>query len=87
MDGLLHEVRTVVYHALYGNGCLTPSLIRELQVGLDELHRMREESRIRKIADHEKEKGQIAAIFDRVNDARIEFQVRSCVGIHCPVET
>jgi hypothetical protein len=39
------------------------------------LSRLGDEWLIRKIADHENEKSQIAAILERVNDARMQFEV------------
>jgi hypothetical protein len=39
------------------------------------LSRLGDEWLIRKIADHENEKSEIAAILERVNDARMQFEV------------
>ncbi|KAF9471319.1 hypothetical protein BDN70DRAFT_977049 [Pholiota conissans] len=40
---------------------------------------LKEQSLIRKIADHEKEKGEIAEIFQRINQAREQLVVRICL--------
>ena len=40
---------------------------------------LKEQSRIRKIADHEGDKGRIAEIFQRINQAREQLVVRICV--------
>ena len=34
-----------------------------------------EEWLVRKVADHEQEKGRIAEIFERINEARVQFEV------------
>jgi ribonuclease I len=42
------------------------------------LIKLKEESLIRKIAAHEEDKAQIAAIFERINQAREQLVVRIC---------
>ena len=37
--------------------------------------RLSEEWLVRKVADYEEEKGRIAEIFERINDARVQFEV------------
>ncbi|KIJ97484.1 hypothetical protein K443DRAFT_105589 [Laccaria amethystina LaAM-08-1] len=41
---------------------------------LDKLIRLSKESLVRKVADHEEEKGRIMEIFERINDARVQFE-------------
>ncbi|TEB14299.1 hypothetical protein FA13DRAFT_1748029 [Coprinellus micaceus] len=45
------------------------------------LSRLGDEWLIRKIADHENEKSQIAAILERVNDARMQFELYTNIRI------
>ena len=44
--------------------------------------RLSNEWLIRKVADHEDEKERIAEIFERVNEARVQFEV--CIILVCP---
>ena len=37
--------------------------------------RLSQEWLVRKVADHEDEKGRITEIFERVNEARVQFEV------------
>jgi hypothetical protein len=54
-------------------------LYRTLASGLEELQKLSEEWLLRKIADYEDEKTRIAAIFERINEGRIHFEVcNSC---------
>ena len=46
-----------------------------LEKELDKLIRLSEESLVRKVADYEAEKGRIMEIFERVNEARVQFEV------------
>ena len=59
--------------------------IRELYSTLTKeyanLIKLKEQSIIRKIADHEKEKGEIAEIFQRINQAREQLVVRTCLHV------
>ncbi|KIJ94395.1 hypothetical protein K443DRAFT_54089, partial [Laccaria amethystina LaAM-08-1] len=45
-----------------------------LKEELDKLIRLSEEWLIRKVADHEDEKGRITEIFERINEARVQFE-------------
>ena len=54
---------------------LTVSVRRVLKVEMDTLSQLRNEWMIRKVADYEAEKQKIANIFERLNDARVRFQV------------
>ena len=42
---------------------------------MDKLIQLSEEWLIRKVADHEYEKARIAEIFERINEARVQFEV------------
>ncbi|TFK16370.1 hypothetical protein FA15DRAFT_711913, partial [Coprinopsis marcescibilis] len=52
-----------------------------LEDELAKLRRLSEESRIRKIADHEEEKRQISGIFEKVNAARIQFELGTGIAV------
>ena len=54
---------------------LTVFVRRVLKVEMDTLSQLRNEWMIRKVADYEAEKQKIANIFERLNDARVRFQV------------
>ena len=43
---------------------------------MKELIKLKDGSIFRRILDHEDEQNRIAAIFERINDARIQFEVR-----------
>ena len=49
-----------------------------LKEELDKLIQLSEEWLVRKVADHEEEKRRITDIFERINEARVQFQV--CTG-------
>lgn len=49
---------------------------RVLEEELDKLTQMSKEWVLRKVADHESEKGEILLIFERVNEARVQLGVR-----------
>jgi len=51
-------------------------LCRTLVEEVTKLIKLKEQSRIRKIADHEGDKGRIAEIFHRINQAREQLVVR-----------
>ena len=51
-------------------------LFRDLEKELGRLRKLEAESNSRKILDFEKKKEDIASIFERVNEARVRFQVR-----------
>ena len=50
-------------------------MFRALKKELGELRKLSDESTIRRILDHQDEQKRIADIFERVNEARIQFQV------------
>ncbi|TFK18165.1 hypothetical protein FA15DRAFT_628203, partial [Coprinopsis marcescibilis] len=52
-----------------------------LEDELAKLRRLSEESRIRKITDHEEEKQQISVIFEKVNAARIQFELGTGIAV------
>ncbi|RXW17245.1 hypothetical protein EST38_g8608 [Candolleomyces aberdarensis] len=52
-----------------------------LEHEINKLLRLSEEWMIRKVADHEKEKGEIAEIFDRVNEARVQFELGTGIAV------
>ncbi|RXW14464.1 hypothetical protein EST38_g11392 [Candolleomyces aberdarensis] len=52
-----------------------------LESEIANLVRLSEEWLIRKVADHENEKGEIAAIFERVNEARILFELGTGIAV------
>ena len=54
-------------------------LCRTLVEEYIKLIKLKEQSRIRKIADHEGDKGRIAEIFQRINQAREQLVVRISV--------
>jgi hypothetical protein len=51
---------------------------RTLEGELGKLRRLKSEHVLEKIASHEDEKSAIAAIFERINEGRIQFEV--CIG-------
>ncbi|KAJ2928324.1 hypothetical protein H1R20_g8771, partial [Candolleomyces eurysporus] len=53
-----------------------------LEREINELLRLSKEWMIRKVADHEKEKGEIAEIFDRVNEARVQFELGTGIAVY-----
>ena len=64
-----------VCHHLDGRELTMVRSFRTLEEELKKLLQLSNEWLIRKIADHEDEKTRIAEIFERVNDARIQFEV------------
>ncbi|RXW20163.1 hypothetical protein EST38_g5706 [Candolleomyces aberdarensis] len=52
-----------------------------LEHEINKLLRLSEEWMIRKVADHEKEKGEIAEIFERVNEARVQFELGTGIAV------
>ena len=49
---------------------------RTLSEELGKLCQLEKEGILEKVASHEDEKSQIVAIFERINQARIQFEVR-----------
>ena len=62
---------------LDGSGLTTIDLLRVLEEELAKLLRLSREWIGRKVADYDNEKSRIAEIFERVNDARVQFGVRT----------
>ncbi|KAG6819943.1 hypothetical protein H0H93_007149 [Arthromyces matolae] len=58
-----------------------------LEVEFAKLQELSQEWIVRKIADHENEKSEIAAIFEKVNEARIQFQVETGLQVSKTVES
>ena len=54
---------------------ITTQLFRTMEEELVKLRRLSEEWMVRKVADYEDEKTRIAEIFERVNEARVQFEV------------
>ncbi|RXW12216.1 hypothetical protein EST38_g13638, partial [Candolleomyces aberdarensis] len=52
-----------------------------LETELEELRQLSEEWLIRKVADHENEKGVIADIFERINEARMLFELGTGIAV------
>ncbi|TFK18305.1 hypothetical protein FA15DRAFT_675382 [Coprinopsis marcescibilis] len=52
-----------------------------LEDELAKLRQLNEESAVRKIADHEEEKRQISIIFEKVNAARIQFELGTGIAV------
>jgi hypothetical protein len=62
-----------------GSKLTTIQLLRVLKEELAKLHQLSKEWIGRKVADYEDEKSRIADIFERVNDARVQFGVRTYI--------
>ncbi|EDR02514.1 uncharacterized protein LACBIDRAFT_295411 [Laccaria bicolor S238N-H82] len=52
----------------------TDLFINALKEELDKLIQLSEEWLVRKVADHEEEKGRITEIFERINESRVQFE-------------
>jgi hypothetical protein len=71
--------RFTTYYSLFikESGLITAQLFRTLEDELGKLSRLSEGWMIRKVADYEDEKTRITEIFERVNEARVQFEVRA----------
>ena len=74
-DGRLNSKRAALQTSS-DNELTTLQLFRSLDTELKELIKLKDESIFKRILDHEDEQKRIAAIFERINDARIQFEVR-----------
>lgn len=74
-DGKLNSKRGALQTSSE-NELTTLQLFRALDTELKELIKLKDGSIFRRILDHEDEQNRIAAIFERINDARIQFEVR-----------
>jgi len=52
-------------------------LLRTLEEELKKLNELNDESNFRKFLDHEDEQKRIRDIFERINEARVRFEVRT----------
>ena len=74
-DGKLNSKRAAL-RTSSENELTTLQLFRALDTELKELCKLKDGSTFRRILDHEDEQKRIAAIFERINNARIQFEVR-----------
>jgi len=56
-------------------------LFRTLEEELKTLNELNDESKFRKFLDHEDEQKRIADIFERINEARVRFEVRTTISL------
>jgi len=73
-DGKLNSKR-VTLRTSNERDLTTLQFFRALDTELKELIKLKDESIFRRVFDHEDEQKRIAAIFERINDARIQFEV------------
>ena len=62
-------------------------MFRCLKEDLKKLEKLRDESSFRKFLDYEDEQKQIVYIFDRINEASVQFEVRTTLVLTIPFST
>ena len=73
----MESFRTYVIHTANVIRCLTINNFSTLTNELRGLESLRDESNLRKFLDHEDEQARIKDIFVRINEARVQFEVRT----------
>ena len=79
MEGNLsiNQFKTYGFHSHNESKRVTIYLFRALEEELKKLNELKDESNFRKFLDHEDEQKRIEDIFERINEARVRFEVRT----------
>ena len=73
----MNHFKAYVSHTANKSEFMTIQLFSTLEEELRKLEEIRDESNFRKFLDHENEQKRIKDIFVRINEARVQFEVRT----------
>ena len=73
----MNHFKAYVFHIANESKRMTIQLFSTLEEELRKLNKLNDESNFKKFLDHENEQGQIGDIFVRINEARVQFEVRT----------
>ena len=73
----MNQFKTYGFHSPNEIKRVTIYLFRTLEQELKKLNELNDESNFRKFLDHEDEQKRIGDIFERINEARVQFEVRT----------
>jgi hypothetical protein len=73
----MNHFKAYVFHVANGIECMTIRLFSTLEEELWKLEDVSGESNFRKFLDHEDVQNRIKDIFVRINEARVQFEVRT----------
>ena len=76
-DEWMNHFKVYVFHNANESERMTIQLFSTLEEELRKLNKLNDESNFRKFLDHEDEQGRIGNIFVRINEARVQFEVRT----------
>jgi len=75
----MNHFKVYVFHSANGTECMTLRLFSTLEEELWKLEEVSGESNFRKFHDHEDVQKRIKDIFVRINEARVQFEVRTMI--------
>ena len=76
----MNQFKMYVFNIPSEGEFVTISLLRTLDGELKKLNELNDESKFRKFLDHEDEQKRIADVFERINEARVRFEVRTTIS-------